>query len=62
LIKQDRVGTWIGITDLVFTLVVVNLLTFYFDQFSTIAFAAVQFLLLVLMLYYKRKYLDKNKA
>jgi hypothetical protein len=62
LIKQDRVGTWIGITDLVFTLVVVNLLTFYFDQFSTIAFAAVQFLLLVLMLYYKRKYLDKGKA
>jgi len=62
LIKQDRFGTWIGIIDLVFTLVVVNLLTFYFDQFSTIAFAALQFLLLVLMLYYKRKHLDKGKA
>ena len=62
LVKKERAAIWIGITDLVFTLVVVNLITFYFDQFSTIAFAAVQFLLLVLMLYYKRKYLDKGKA
>ena len=62
LFKQDRIGAWIGITDLVFTLVVVNLITFYFDQFSTIAFAAVQFLLLVLILNYKRKFLDKSKA
>jgi hypothetical protein len=60
LLKKDRLATWIGIIDLVITLVVVNLLTFYFDQFSTIAFAAVQFLLLVLLLYYKRKFLDRK--
>lgn len=58
LFKKDSIAVWIGIVDLVFTLVVVNLITFYFDQFSTIAFAAVQFLLLVLLLYYKRVHMD----
>jgi len=60
LLKKDRPATWIGIIDLVFTLVVVNLITFYFDQFSTIAFAAFQFPLLVLLIYYKRKFLDRK--
>lgn len=58
LLKKDRIAVWIGIIDLIFTLVVVNLITFYFDQFSTIAFAAIQFLLLVLLLYYKRRFLE----
>jgi hypothetical protein len=60
MFKKDRIAVWTGIVDLVFTLVVVNLLTFYFDQFSTIAFAAVQFLLLVLLLFYKRRHLDRK--
>ena len=60
LMKKDAPAVWIGIMDMVFTLVVVNLITFYFDQFSTIAFAAYQFPLLVLLLYYKRKYLDRR--
>lgn len=56
--KKDHAAVWVGMIDLVFTLVVVNLITFYFDQFSTIAFAAVQFLLLVALLYYKRRHLE----
>jgi hypothetical protein len=60
LAKKELIAVWIGIIDLVFTLVVVNLITFYFDQFSTIAFAAVQFLLLVLLLYYKNRFLLKK--
>lgn len=56
--KKDAPGIWLGIADLITTLVVVNLLTFYFNQFSTIGFAVVQFLLLVLLLSYKRRFLD----
>jgi hypothetical protein len=59
LVKKDKIGTWIGILDLVITLVVINLLTFYFDQFSTIAFASIQFVLLVLLLSFKRRFIDK---
>jgi len=57
IFKKETIATWIGSLDLVITLVFVNLITFYFDQFSTIAFAAVQFLLLVILLMYRRKYI-----
>ncbi|MHC1739656.1 MAG: hypothetical protein AB9897_00935 [Anaerolineaceae bacterium] len=58
LFKKEKLGTWVGVIDMIVTLVVVNLLTFYFDQFSTIAFAVYQFILLVLLLYYDRQYLS----
>ena len=61
LLKKDRAAVWIGIVDLVITLVIVNLLTFYFDQFSTIAFAAFEFVLLVLLLFYQRNYLPEKQ-
>jgi len=58
LFKKDRIGVWLGIMNLMVTLVVVNLLTFYFDQFSTIGFASIEFVLLILLLSYKRRFLD----
>ena len=61
LFKKDKIAVWIGILDMVVTLVVVNLITFYFDQFSTIAFAVYQFVLLVLLLLYKSRYVEKGK-
>lgn len=61
LLKKDRPATWIAILDMVVTLVLVNLVTFYFDQFSTIAFAAYEFILLVLALFYQRAYLSKKR-
>jgi hypothetical protein len=62
MFKKDTIGIWLGIADLVITLVVVNLLTFYFNQFSTIGFAVVQFVLLVLLLSYKRRFMDQSAA
>jgi hypothetical protein len=62
MLKKDTIGIWLGIADLVITLVVVNLLTFYFNQFSTIGFAVVQFVLLVLLLSYKRRFMDQSAA
>lgn len=58
--RKDTIGIWLGIADLIITLVVVNLLTFYFNQFSTIGFAVVQFVLLVFLLSYKRRFMDPS--
>lgn len=55
--KKDRPAVLISLIDLLLTLIVVNLITFYFDQFSTIAFAIFQTLLLVLLLRYRRRFL-----
>lgn len=59
-VKSERVGTWIGITALLITLTMVNLLIFYFDQFSTIVLAAYQFILMVLLLRYQRRFTRDN--
>ena len=62
LFKKDGLATWIGTLDLIATLIIVNLITFYFDQFSTIAFAGFQFILLVLLLIYKRRFLTAQSG
>ena len=60
LIKADKVGIWIGIIGLLVALTLVNLLVFYFEQFSTIMMASVQFILLILLLRYKQRFLTKD--
>ncbi len=55
--KAEKIGTWIGIIGLLVALTLVNLLVFYFEQFSTIMMASVQFILLVLLLRYKKRFL-----
>jgi hypothetical protein len=60
LCGKDKIATTIGILDLVVTLAVVNLITFYFDQFSTIAYAIYQFVLLVFLLLYRRRFLARR--
>ncbi|KAF0110476.1 MAG: hypothetical protein FD147_1622 [Chloroflexi bacterium] len=57
LIKAEKPAVLIGVISLLVTLTVVNLLIFYFDQFSTIIMASVQFVLLVLLLRYQRRFL-----
>lgn len=57
LFKRDQIGVWLGIADMVVTLTIVNLLIFYFDQFSTIILASYQFILLGLILRYQRRFL-----
>ena len=54
---HERAGIQFGLLGLLLSLTVVDLLVFYFDQFSTIFMAAIQFTLLMGMLYYRRRYL-----
>jgi hypothetical protein len=55
--NHDRRGTDLGYIGLLLSLAAVNLMIFYFEQFSTIIPALVQFLLLLGVMYYRRRYL-----
>lgn len=57
LLGRDRLGTTLAVVGLLLSLVVVNLLTFYFEQFSTIMAAMVQFVLLVAVIRYRQRFL-----
>jgi hypothetical protein len=60
--NQDRLGTNLGILGLVLSLTTVNLLVFFYDQFSTILTAGVQFLNLILVLYFRNKFILPENA
>jgi hypothetical protein len=53
---QEKRGLAFSYLSLLMSLSGVDLVVFYFDQFSTIAMAVVQFGLLIALLYYRRKY------
>lgn len=55
--NKDRSGAALGYVGLLLSLAVVNLVIFYFEQFSTIIPALVQFLLLLGVMYYRRRYI-----
>jgi hypothetical protein len=57
LLGRDQLGAAIGTIGLLLSLTTVNLLVFYFDQFSTILTASIQFLVLIGVLYYRRRFL-----
>jgi hypothetical protein len=57
LLGRDRLGTALAFVGLLLSLIVVNLLTFYFEQFSTIIAATVQFLLLIGVIRYRQRFL-----
>ena len=50
-------GIQLSIIGLLLSLTAVNLLVFYFDQFSTIILATIQFLLLLGVIHYRKRYL-----
>jgi hypothetical protein len=54
---QERQGIRLGYLGLLLSLTAVDLLVFYFDQFSAILPALIQFGLLLGMLFYRRRYL-----
>lgn len=60
LIGRRRVAIDLGYLAALVSLAVLDLLLFYFEQFSTIAVVFLQFLLLFGLIYYRRKYLHKN--
>lgn len=60
-VKKDKTAIWLGVADMLLVLTVVNLLIFYFDQFSTIFLAAYQFILFSILLRYRKRFLKKKK-
>ena len=50
----NRLGTAVGNVGLFMSLTTMNILLFYFEQFSTIITAAIQFLLIAGLLVYRR--------
>jgi hypothetical protein len=61
IVGRERRGVQFGFFGLLLSLTAVNLLVFYFDQFSTIFTAMVQFGLLLGVLYYRRRYLTDSR-
>jgi hypothetical protein len=59
--RREQGGTFAGYWCLLISLTTVDLLVFYFDQFSTILVAIIQFGLLMMIAYYRRKYLHPEK-
>ena len=55
-IGKDRIGIRLAYYSLLVALTVTNLLVFYFEQFSTIITATIQFVLLLLVLRYRRRH------
>lgn len=51
-------GYWSGFIGLLLKLTVINPLVFYFDQFSTIVVAALEFLLFILLLRYRKRFMQ----
>lgn len=56
IVGKDRLGVFVGNLAIIFSLTVVNLLVFYFDQFSTIILAVMQFTLFLMLTQYKRRF------
>ena len=59
---KERLGLGLGSTALLVSLVGVNLIQFYIDQFATILKAIIQFLILQSMYYYQRRFNVKYPA
>lgn len=55
LAKKDRLGALLGYIALLVSLTMVNLLLFYFEQFSTIITTSLQFLLLLGIIHYRKE-------
>lgn len=57
LVGRAERGQWLGYLGLVLSLTTVNLLAFYFDQFTTIVKATVEFGLILALLRYRTRFL-----
>ena len=60
LLRKEKIGTIFGGIGLIISLIGVNLVNFYIDQFGTIAKALSQFILLYLLNFYQRKGLTQE--
>ncbi len=60
--RRDRLGTFYSYLSLLISLTTVDLLIFYFNQFSTIFIALMQFGLLLVVIHYRQRYLRASGA
>ena len=56
ILRRKKLSISLGVIGLMLSIAAVNPLVFYFDQFSTIAPAALHFIWLLLLLHFQRKY------
>jgi hypothetical protein len=59
LAKRKRLATTLSYFSLLASLVALDMLLFYFEQFSTVGTVLVQFLVLIGVIFYRAKFLDK---
>jgi hypothetical protein len=62
VLGRDRYGVLIGQWGLLLAITGVNLFVFYFDQFLTVGLVVVQYLLLMTILYYRRRFVPPGRA
>ncbi|NPV57982.1 MAG: hypothetical protein HPY76_15105 [Anaerolineae bacterium] len=58
LLRKEKIGIPLAISATLMSISIINLLIFYFDQFSTIIVAAFQFVLLLLLIRYRNRFLN----
>lgn len=58
LLGREQRAFGVAYLSLLLSLSAVNLLVFFFDQFTTILLASIQFALLIVLLYYRRNFLE----
>ncbi len=61
VLNRERRGIALAYLGLLLSLTTVNLLVFFFDQFSTILTASIQFLALLGVLYYRKRFLPRQR-
>lgn len=59
--KAEIQGVWAGIADMLVTLTLVNPLIFYFDQFSSMFGAFFHFVIFILLIRYKQRFMSDEK-
>ena len=60
-LRREQLGVNIGIATMLIMMGVANLILFYFDQFSTIVNASIQFLIFLLLVRFRTRFLVKNE-
>lgn len=61
VIRRERLGIRLASFGLLVALTITNLLVFYFEQFSTIIAASIQFVLMLGVLRYRRRHIGAEK-
>ena len=56
IVGRNDIGIQLSLVSLLLSLTIVNLFVFYFDQFSTIILAVIQYLLFWGVLHYRKNY------